>query len=216
MENIRIIIADSQLAFRQGLTALLSSTPGLQIVAQTGKAEEALALCAEHKPEVALVDSSIRGLCGHEAARAICEVSPDTAVIVLGRLDSPRDTLSALRAGAAGYLSKHTPYEEMIMVIRMAAHGHGILDRGMAEKIIGNFGNDNSNGQLKLNPREVEVLKLTARGMRNKEIALKLAISERTVQTHLSNIFNKLEVDSRSEAVLQALKEGLLDIKDLS
>ena len=126
--------------------------------------------------------------------------------------------LASLRAGAAGYLTKDTPIRELVAAVRLAYAGDGIIDRSAANDIIRHLiGNkDSKKWNLELYPREIEVLKLASKGMRNKEIGKELSISERTVQTHLANIFRKLEVDSRTEAVLQALKQGWLDICDLS
>ncbi len=157
-------------------------------------------------------------LSGIEATKRIKETSPNTAVLIVSAFNYQTYILASLRAGAAGYLTKDTPIRELVTAVRLAYAGDGIIDRSAANNIIRHLiaDKDGKKGNLDLYPREIEVLKLAAKGMRNKEIAKELNISERTVQAHLSNIFNKLEVDSRTEAVLQALKEGWLDICDLS
>ncbi|MCR4393392.1 MAG: response regulator transcription factor [Dehalococcoidales bacterium] len=218
MEKIRVIIADNHPAFREGLCRLLSDEKEIEVVGQAGDGEEAVNLARELKPDVAIVDVAMPKMSGIEATKHIKESSPETAVLIVSAFNYQTYILASLRAGAAGYLTKDTPIRELITAVRLAHAGDGIIDRNAANNIIRHLISDKNGkkGNLDLYPREIEVLKLTARGMRNKEIARELNISERTVQAHLSNIFSKLEVDSRTEAVLQALKEGWLDICDLS
>jgi two-component system, NarL family, response regulator LiaR len=218
MEKIRVVIADNHPAFREGLCRLLSDEKELEVVGQAGDGEEVITLSQNLKPDVAIVDVAMPKLSGIEATKRIKETSPNTAVLIVSAFNYQTYILASLRAGAAGYLTKDTPIRELITAVRLAYAGDGIIDRSAANNIIRHLIADKSSkkGNLDLYPREIEVLKLTAKGMRNKEIAKELNISERTVQAHLSNIFSKLEVDSRTEAVLQALKEGWLDICDLS
>lgn len=218
MEKIRVIIADNHPAFREGLCRLLSDEKEIEVVGQAGDGEEVVSLAGELKPDVAIVDVAMPKMSGIEATKRIKEISPDTAVLIVSAFNYQTYILASLRAGAAGYLTKDTPIRELVTAVRLAHAGDGIIDRSAANNIIRHLIADKNGkkGNLDLYPREIEVLKLTARGMRNKEIARELNISERTVQAHLSNIFSKLEVDSRTEAVLQALKEGWLDICDLS
>jgi len=218
MEKIRVIIADNHPAFREGLCRLLSDEKEIEVVGQAGDGEEVVNLARELKPDVAIVDVAMPKMSGIEATKRIKESSPETAVLIVSAFNYQTYILASLRAGAAGYLTKDTPIRELVTAVRLAHAGDGIIDRSAANNIIRHLISDKNGkkGNLDLYPREIEVLKLTARGMRNKEIARELNISERTVQAHLSNIFSKLEVDSRTEAVLQALKEGWLDICDLS
>jgi two-component system, NarL family, response regulator LiaR len=218
MEKIRVVIADNHPAFREGLCRLLSDEKELEVVGQAGDGEEIVALSQELKPDVAIVDVAMPKLNGIEATKRIKETSPNTAVLIVSAFNYQTYILASLRAGAAGYLTKDTPIRELVTAVRLAFEGDGIIDRSAANNIIRHLIADKNGkkGNLDLYPREIEVLKWTAKGMRNKEIAKELEISERTVQAHLSNIFSKLEVDSRTEAVLQALKEGWLDICDLS
>jgi NarL family two-component system response regulator LiaR len=218
MEKIRVVIADNHPAFREGLCRLLADEKEIEVVGQAADGEEVVSLSTELKPDVAIVDVAMPRLSGIEATKRIKEISPKTAVLIVSAFNYQTYILASLRAGATGYLTKDTPIRELVTAVRLAYAGDGIIDRSAANNIIRHFiaDKDNKKGNLDLYPRELEVLKLTAKGMRNKEIAKELNISERTVQAHLSNIFGKLEVDSRTEAVLQALKEGWLDICDLS
>jgi two-component system, NarL family, response regulator LiaR len=218
LEKIRVVIADNQPAFREGLFRLLSEENDLEIVGQAADGEEAVRLTIELKPDVAIIDMAMPRLSGIEATRIIRDKSPDTSVLIVSSVNYQNYVLASLRAGAAGYLTKDTPIREMAAAVRLAHAGEGIIDRGTAHKIVRRIIADKGRKKdnLDLFPRELEVLKLTAKGLRNKEIARELNISERTVQAHLSNIFSKLNVDSRTEAVLKALKEGWLDIGDLT
>ena len=218
MEKIRVIIADNHPAFREGLLRLLSDEDGLEVIGQAADGEEVVRLTKELKPDVAIIDVAMSKLSGIEATKIIKAESPDTAVLIVSAFNYQNYVLASLRAGAAGYLTKDTPIRELAAAVRLAHAGDGIIEQGAASKIIRRIiaDKDSKKSNLDLFPRELEVLKLTAKGLRNKEIARELNISERTVQAHLSNIFSKLDVDSRTEAVLQGLKEGWLDIGDLN
>lgn len=218
MEKIKVIIADNHPAFREGLCRLLADESDLEVIGQAADGEEAITLAHELKPDVAIIDVTMPKLSGIDATKRIKTESPDTAVLIVSAFNYQNYILASLRAGAAGYLTKDTPISELAAAVRLAHAGDGIIDKTAANKIIRQMTLDRNakKGNLYLYPRELEVLKLTAKGLRNKEIARDLNISERTVQAHLSNIFSKLNVDSRTEAVLQALKEGRLDISDLT
>ena len=218
MDKIRVIIADKQPVFREALCRLLVDEDGLDVIGQAADGEEAVRLNSELQPDVAIIDFTIPKLSGIEATKRIKAASPNTAVIIVSAFSSRNNMLASLRAGAAGYLAKDTLTRELANAVRLAHAGEEIIDRGAASKIIRCMGEDKKRikGNLDLYPRELEVLKLTAKGQRNKEIAHDLKISERTVQAHLSNIFSKLDVGSRTEAVLQALKEGWLNRRDLT
>jgi two-component system, NarL family, response regulator LiaR len=216
--NISVIVADSQPAFREGLCRLMMDNTDLEVVGMAADGEEAVRLVSELKPDVAVIDIALRKMNGIEATRRIKTESPETAVLIVTSFNYHRSILSSLRAGAAGYLPKDTPTNELVAAVRLVHAGDGIIDRESAQKIVKHVTLDKAGKKSKLGlyPRELEVLKLTAKGLRNKEIARDMNISERTVQAHLSNIFGKLNVDSRTEAVLQGLKEGWLDISDLT
>ena len=218
MDKIKVIIADNHPAFREGLCRLLKDENELEVVGQASDGEEVIELSRTVQPDVAIVDVAMPKLSGIEAIKGIKEVSPKTAVLMLSAFNYQTYVLSALRSGASGYLTKETPIDELKAAIRLAFAGQGIIDRSVANNMIRHLisEKDGKNADTTIYPREIEVLKLAARGMRNKEIAKDLNISERTVQAHLGNIFNKLDVDSRTEAVLRGLKEGWLEICDLS
>lgn len=218
MDKIRVVIADNHPAFREGLSRLLAEEDGLDIIGQAADGEEAVRMISELLPDVAIIDVTISKLNGIEATKSIKTASPDTAVLIISSLSHQKYTLESLRAGAAGYLTKDIPIRELATAVRLAHSGEGIIDQGAASKIIRRIAEDKERKKCNLDlfPRELEVLKLTAQGLRNKEIARNLNISERTVQAHLSNIFSKLDVDSRTEAVLKALKEGWLEMGDLN
>jgi NarL family two-component system response regulator LiaR len=216
MAKIRVLLGDKQPAFREGLGRLLAETGDMEVAAQCGDGEELMALSAQLQPDVAVIDIALPKINAIDATKKLKTVSPATSVLVVSAFDSQTFALSALRAGAAGFLTKDTPTQDLIKAIRLIHAGDGIIERSSGENLIRHFSTEKDSRQgLDLYPRELEVLKLTAKGLRNKEIAKELNISERTVQAHLSNIFSKLEVDSRTEAVLQALKAGWLDISDL-
>ncbi len=218
MGKIKVIIADDHPTFRDGLGRLLEDSGGIEVVGKAENGEEAVNLSRTLNPEVAIIDMSMPKLNGIEATRLIKESSPDTAVLIVSAYHYQSYILTALQAGAAGYLTKDTPINELLSAVRLAKGGAGVFVRGVTSNILQRLVNSKGGkkGKGDLYPREIEVLKLTARGMRNKQIACTLNISNRTVQAHLGNIFTKLDVDSRTEAVLRALKDGWLEIYDLS
>jgi two-component system, NarL family, response regulator LiaR len=195
----------------------LADENDLKVVGQASDGEEVVRLSQDLKPDVAILDVSMPKLNGIEATKLIKEHDPRTAVLIVSAFNYQTYVLASLRAGAAGYLTKDTPTCELLSAVRLAYAGDGVIDRSLANNLIRQLiaNKDGNKKHLELYPREIEVLKLTSRGMRNKEIGKSLNISERTVQAHLSNIFAKLEVDSRTEAVLQSLKQGVLDMCDL-
>jgi DNA-binding NarL/FixJ family response regulator len=219
MVKIRIIVADKQPAFREGLCRLLAENGDMEVIGQVEDGEELINLTEKAKPDVIIADVALPKINGIDAIKRIRTISPESAVLGTSSFESQTLTLAALRAGGAGFLTKDTPIKDFVNAVRLAHAGSGIIERSMAESIIQSLAAKQSGKTpqgLDLQPREIEVLKHAAKGLRNKEIAKELGISERTVQSHLSNIFSKLGVDSRTEAILKALKQGWLDISDLS
>ncbi len=218
MAKIRVVIADDHPTFRQGLSRLLADDSELEIVGQAADGEEAVNLSRKLNPNVVILDLAMPKLNGIEATKQIKESSPNTTVLVVSAYNYQSYVLASLRAGATGYLTKDTPIVELKTAVRVANDGVGLIIHGINQSIVRRLVSTDSGlkGSGELFPREIEVLKLTAQGMRNKHIARALSISERTVQAHLSNIFNKLNVNSRTEAVLRAVQEGWLEIYDLS
>ena len=219
MSKIRILLADDHAVVRQGTRELLEREEDLEVVAEAGDGEEAVLLASSQRPDVAIMDIAMPKLNGIEATRQIKASLPATAVLVLTAYDNDQYIFALLEAGAAGYLLKDVRAEELIKAVRAVHAGESVLSPAIARKVINRFAPAASKRaeesvQESLTEREMEVLKLAAKGMTNQEIANELALSVRTVQTHLSNIFGKMQVGSRTEAVLQGLKKGWLVLDD--
>jgi DNA-binding NarL/FixJ family response regulator len=214
---IRVLIADDHPTFTQGLSRLLDEQPDLETVGVAADGEEAVKLARELKPDVVVMDISMPKLNGIKATRQIKTELPDTIVLVLSAYGYHPYVLSALEAGAGGYLLKNVPLRELLNAIRAIRAGETILDQTVAGKILRTLFKPLTSASASplLTKREVEILQLGARGLSNSEIAKKLFISERTVQASLTGIFQKLGVASRLEAVLQALKKGWLTMDDI-
>jgi len=218
MEKIRVLIADDHPAFREGLCQLIEHEEDLECVAKPADGEEAVRLAIELLPDVAIIDIAMPKLNGIEAAGQIKAARPAIAILMVSAFGYESYILASLRAGAAGYLLKNAPLRELTNAIRSVHAGEAVFDLKAASKILRRLADDKGEkrgGLEELQPRELEVLRLAGKGMSNKEIAGELVLSERTVQTHLVNIFRKLGVGSRTEAVLHALREGWLTLDDL-
>ena len=179
---------------------------------------EAVRLAKELLPDVAIIDVAMPGINGIEAATQIKAACPGTAILMMSAYRYETYMLASLRAGAAGYLLKNIPLRDLINAIRLVHAGEGVFDLKATSKILSRVAGDKGEKRRDLEGlrrRELEVLRLAAKGLGNKEIAAELVISERTVQTHLVNIFRKLRVSSRTAAVFTALKEGWLTLDDL-
>jgi DNA-binding NarL/FixJ family response regulator len=218
MEKIRVMVIDDHPSFREGLTRLLQEEADIEIIATLGDGLQALESSRDLKPDVAVMDISMPKLNGIEAAKQIREVSPDTAVLMISAYNYPSYVLACLRAGAAGYLMKDASLSKIISSIRMIYAGDSVFDLKVTGKILRRLatGKVAMSRDRELYSRELQVLDLVAQGRGNKEIGNQLNISERTVQTHLVNIFRKLEVNSRTEAIIRALKEGWLVLDELA
>jgi len=216
--RIKVLVADDHPAVRDGICRLLQDEEDIDVVGKSGASEEAIMLARELKPDVALLDVSMPGSTGIEAAKQIKEVCPNTAILMLSAYDYESFVLASLQAGASGYLLKNAPFSELTAAIRMIHHGKVVLDRKVADSTLQRLGKrkpqkEDDFGELR--GREMEILRLVAKGISNKEIAVELVISERTVETHLINIFRKLNVGSRTKAVLRGLKKGWLILDDI-
>jgi NarL family two-component system response regulator LiaR len=214
----KVLIADDHSTFSEGLQRVLSEEQDMQVVGIARNGEQAVVMAREFQPDVVIMDIAMPILNGIEATRQIKEMLPTTAVLVLSAYGYAPYVFSVLEAGAGGYLLKNTPMRELIRAIRSLRNGESVFDQEVAEKVLKNLvkswrGGLATSNQLK--PRELEVIRLGARGLSNEEIAEKLNISPRTVQTHFTHIFTKLEVGSRLEAILRCLKEGWLLLDDL-
>jgi NarL family two-component system response regulator LiaR len=206
-------------ANQEGTRELLEREEDLQVVAEAGDGQEAVHLTASQRPDVALIDISMPRLNGIEATKQIKALSPTTAVLILTAYDDDQYVFALLEAGAAGYLLKNVRGHDLVEAIRAVNAGESVLHPVIARKVIDRFAHSTGEPSREsvldqLTERELEVLKLAAKGMSNQDIARHLALSTRTVQTHLSTVFNKMQVGSRTEAVVQALQRGWLTIED--
>ncbi len=205
--RIRVVVADDHAFVREGTVELLQRAGGMHVVGQAADGAEALRLVASTHPDVLLLDLAMPGMDGLEVARRVQSISPLTRVVALTAHEEQPYVLAMLQAGAAGYLSKSSRGHEVIQAVRAAAAGETVFSpsiaRGVTRSALGESDLDQG-----LTPRELDVLRAAARGLGNKQIAEELAMSPRTVQTHLTRVFAKLGVSSRTEAVLLAVQRG--------
>ena len=212
---IRLLIADDHLIIRQGLRLILETEDDFEIVAEASDGAEALRLCAEHNPDVVLMDLRMPGMDGLTAIEKLRENQPEIAVVILTTFNEDKLMLRGLQAGARGYLLKDTDRVALFDTIRAAARGETLLKPEIMSRVLSLAGGIRQTGKgnqstIELTEREQEVLKAVARGERSKEVAMHLGISERTVKAHLASIYGKLGVDSRAAAISVAMQKGLL------
>ena len=220
MDKIRILIADDHAVVREGTRQILEQEPDMEVVAEAGDGEEAVRLGGSSKPNVAIIDIAMPKLDGIEATRQIKALYPTIGVLILSAYDDDQFVFSLLEAGAAGYLLKSVRGSELIDAVRAIYAGESVLHPTIARKVLNRFAPASGKPQEQrlseiLSEREMEVLKLATRGLSNQDIADELCLSLRTVQAHLGHIFNKLQVSSRTEAVVRALKEGWITLNDI-
>jgi two-component system, NarL family, response regulator LiaR len=222
MNKIRIIIADDHAIVREGTRTLLERENDLEVVGEASDGEEAVRLIKELKPDVAILDISMPKLNGIEVTRQIKPILPSTAVLILSAYDNDEYVFALLEAGAAGYLLKDASGHEVVEAVRSVHEGESVLHPVIARKVIQrtipgyNRNNEKEKLDAELSDREMQVLKLAAKGLSNKDIGDSLNISIRTVQGHLNSIFNKISVGSRTEAIFLGVKKGWLSFEDLS
>ena len=205
--NVTVLIVDDHPVVREGLKGMLEGEAGLEVVGDAADGEAAVRAAAQLAPDVVLMDLRMPNGNGVEATRRIAALSPAPAVLVLTTYDTDHDILSAVEAGATGYLLKDTPRADLVKAIREAATGGTVLAPVVAAKLLGR---KRSPTQLELTARELQVLALVADGRTNAEIGQALFIGEATVKTHLLHAFTKLGVDDRTAAVTTAIARGML------
>jgi DNA-binding NarL/FixJ family response regulator len=218
-EPIRVLVVDDHVLFRRGLDMVLGQEPDIALVGEAGDGAEAVAKAADLLPDIVLLDVRMPRRSGIEACAAIKEVVPTTRIIMLTISDDEADLYDAVKAGASGYLLKEISIDEVSAAIRAVAGGQSLISPAMASKLLSEFASmikkSDDSRQIpapRLTDRELDVLKLVARGMNNREIGAKLFISENTVKNHIRNILEKLQLHSRMEAVMYAVREKILDI----
>lgn len=218
--KIRIVIADDHPLLREAIRSTFERQEDIEVVGEAGDGEEAVKLSSELKPDIVIMDIVMPNLNGIEATKRIREVSPATAVLILTAYDDDRYVIGLLEAGAAGYLLKSARGQVLVDAVRTVSAGESVLHPAIIAKVlkygvrVGAEGGGQKQDQ-QLSDRELEVLKLAARGMSNKDIAKELFLSVRTVKAHLSSIFNKMDVASRTEAIVKGVREGWLTLEDL-
>jgi len=212
-ERIRVLIADDHPLFRDGMHGLLDSVPDTEVVGEATSGEEAIALAENLQPDVILMDIKMPGINGLQAMREILNTSPHIRVLIVSMLEDDDSVFAAMRAGARGYIPKGANQAEMLRAIRAVANGEAIFGPGIAQRLIGFFSASRPTMQSRIFPelteRESEVLGLIAQGRTNQEIAAQLVLSLKTVRNHVSNIFSKLQVADRAQAMIRARDAGL-------
>ena len=219
-DAIRVMICDDHALFRRGLMMVLESEEGVEVVGEAEDGEESIRKAAELAPDVILMDVRMPRVSGIEATRAIADVVPTARILMLTVSDEEDDLYEAIKAGANGYLLKEISIEEVASAIRAVVSGQSLISPSMASKLLNEFTSLAKRADERqavptprLTERELEVLKLVAKGMSNRDIAGELYISENTVKNHVRNILEKLHLHSRMEAVVYAVREKLLDIR---
>lgn len=220
MNIIRVLLVDDHVVVRQGTRQLLDHEQDIEVIGEAGDGEEAVRLACELKPDVVVMDVAMPKLSGIEATKQIKELLPSTIVLVLTSYDYDEYILSLLEAGAAGYLLKDVSGDDLISAIRAVYSGEPVLHPVVISKLMARFKSQGavpaeSQPENVLTDREMEVLRLAAKGMSNKDLGEELFISVRTVQAHMRSIFNKLGVGSRSEAVIYGLRKGWFTLDDI-
>jgi DNA-binding NarL/FixJ family response regulator len=210
----RILIADDQTLFRAGLARLLDEDPRVEVVGQAADGLEAVKQAAKLKPDVILMDLKMPGIDGIEATRQIAEADPTAKVIVLTTFETDSQVIQALKAGASGYVLKDSSAAAIVSSIVAVMSGERVMASAVANRVLEMLTGTATPKEFYdgLTNREIEILKLLANGMANKQIAYRLKISEKTVRNHVSNMYEKLGIYDRSQAVLYAVRKGLVEV----
>jgi two-component system NarL family response regulator len=218
-DAVRVLLVDDHALFRRGLRVTLELEPDMVVVGESGDGTDAVAKAIETLPDVVLMDVQMPRRGGIEACSAIKAAAPSTKILMLTMSDDEGDLYEAIRAGASGYLLKDLPIDEVASSIRAVQTGQSLISPTLASKLLTEFAALAKRGESpqaaptpRLTTREMEVLRLVARGMNNRDIAGELYISENTVKNHVRNMLEKLQLHSRMEAVVYAVREKLIEI----
>jgi len=218
---IKVLLADDHVVVRAGTRQLIERHPDITVVGEASNGQEAVQLAADLRPDVIVMDVRMPGMGGIEATRRIKEAHPDMAVLVLTAHDDDEYVFALLQAGANGYLLKTAEADELVQGLRTVVNGQLALTPTVAGKVVSQFTSGKTLPDVLLNieqdyggltQREMDILRQVGQGLTNKEIGRTLFISDRTVQAHLSNIFSKLDVNSRTEAVMHAVRQGWITV----
>ena len=210
----RVLIADDQTLFRAGLARLLSEDPRLEVVGQALEGQDAVAQAAKLKPDVVLMDLKMPGVDGIEATRQITEADPNIKVLILTTFETDSNVIQALKAGASGYVLKDSSADAIASSVVAITSGERVMASAVANRVLEMLTGASTPKEFYdgLTNREIEILKMLANGMANKQIAYRLKISEKTVRNHVSNMYEKLGIYDRSQAVLYAVRKGLVEV----
>jgi DNA-binding NarL/FixJ family response regulator len=212
-DPVRVLIADDHASFRSGLRALLATAPDLRVVGEAASGDEAVGLAAALQPDVILMDLSMPGIDGVEATRRIVDATPHVAILVVTMDGDDESVFAAVQAGARGYVLKGAQRAELFRAVRAVAAGDAIFGPAIARRLVGYFARPRPRGLPApfpdLTDREREILELVAQGRSNAEITSQLVLSPKTVRNHVSNMFAKLQVRDRAEAIVRAREAGL-------
>ena len=220
VEPIRVILAEDHALVREGTRRILEATSDIVVVAEAADGHEAVAAVETHRPDVAIIDIGMPGINGIEVTKRIKKTQPGVSVLILTGHDDDQFIFAVIEAGAAGYLLKDVEGSQLVQAVRGLHAGDSVLHPAVAHKILarlasGGQGESASGPEVPLTEREHEVLRLAASGLANKEIATALGVSVRTVEAHLSHIFRKMDVGSRTEAILFGLRQAWFTIDQL-
>jgi DNA-binding NarL/FixJ family response regulator len=210
----RILVVDDQTLFRTGLTSLLAGDPRVEVVGQAADGADALKQAAHLKPDVVLMDIKMPGMDGIEATRQIVESGSGVKVLILTTFETDSQVIQALKAGASGYVLKDSTAEAIVSSVVSVMLGERVMASAVANRVLEMLTGSTTPKEFYdgLTSREIEILKLLASGMANKQIAYRLKISEKTVRNHVSNTYEKLGINDRSQAVLYAVRKGLVEV----